>query len=224
MTIQKRTREQIVEKVAQDIPTGSYVNLGIGLPTRVAGYLKPEQDIVLHSENGVLGFTALTDPEQADDDLINAGKELVSMLDGGSFMNSADSFDIMRGGHLDFCIMGAFQVAVNGDLANWHTGALDAVPAVGGAMDLAVGARCVYVCMEHVTKNGEPRIVEELTYNCGCAVKYIWRSPYKGKRIEDLRKAIESLELEIARLNRKADLEVELQFPTTPPATLTPPA
>ncbi|WP_313400548.1 CoA-transferase, partial [Acinetobacter variabilis] len=100
MTIQKRTREQIVEKVAQDIPTGSYVNLGIGLPTRVAGYLKPEQDIVLHSENGVLGFTALTDPEQADDDLINAGKELVSMLDGGSFMNSADSFDIMRGGHL----------------------------------------------------------------------------------------------------------------------------
>jgi Acyl CoA:acetate/3-ketoacid CoA transferase, beta subunit len=112
MTIQKRTREQIVEKVAQDIPTGSYVNLGIGLPTRVAGYLKPEQDIVLHSENGVLGFTALTDPDQADDDLINAGKELVSMLDGGSFMNSADSFDIMRGGHLDFCIMGAFQVAV----------------------------------------------------------------------------------------------------------------
>ena len=108
------------------------MNLGIGLPTRVAGYLKPEQDIVLHSENGVLGFTALTDPDQADDDLINAGKELVSMLDGGSFMNSADSFDIMRGGHLDFCIMGAFQVAVNGDLANWHTGALDAVPAVGG--------------------------------------------------------------------------------------------
>ncbi|WP_436916799.1 3-oxoacid CoA-transferase subunit B [Acinetobacter schindleri] len=164
MAIQKRTREQIVEKVAQDIPTCSYVNLGIGLPTRVAGYLKPEQNIILHSENGVLGFTALTDPELADDDLINAGKELVSMLDGGSFMNSADSFDIMRGGHLDFCIMGAFQVAVNGDLANWHTGSLDAVPAVGGAMDLAVGARCVYVCMEHVTKNGEPRIVEELTY------------------------------------------------------------
>lgn len=164
MSIQRRTREQIVARVAQDIPTGSFVNLGIGLPTRVAGYLKQEQEIILHSENGVLGFGALNDPEQADDDLINAGKELVSMLDGGSFMNSADSFDIMRGGHLDICIMGAFQVAINGDLANWHTGAVDAVPAVGGAMDLAVGARCVYVCMEHTTKNGEPKIVEKLTY------------------------------------------------------------
>ena len=164
MTIQKRTREQIVAKVAQDIPSGSFVNLGIGLPTRVAGHLKPEQNVILHSENGVLGFAALNDPEQADDDLINAGKELVSMLEGGSFMNSADSFDIMRGGHLDICIMGAFQVAINGDLANWHTGNAAAVPAVGGAMDLAVGARCVYVCMEHVTKNGAAKIVEELTY------------------------------------------------------------
>lgn len=164
MTIQKRTREQIVAKVAQDIPSGSFVNLGIGLPTRVAGHLKPEQNVILHSENGVLGFAALNDPEQADDDLINAGKELVSMLEGGSFMNSADSFDIMRGGHLDICVMGAFQVAINGDLANWHTGNAAAVPAVGGAMDLAVGARCVYVCMEHVIKNGEAKIVEELTY------------------------------------------------------------
>ena len=164
MTIQKRTREQIVAKVAQDIPSGSFVNLGIGLPTRVAGHLKPEQNVILHSENGVLGFAALNDPEQADDDLINAGKELVSMLEGGSFMNSADSFDIMRGGHLDICVMGAFQVAINGDLANWHTGNAAAVPAVGGAMDLAVGARCVYVCMEHVTKNGAAKIVEELTY------------------------------------------------------------
>ena len=164
MTIQKRTREQIVAKVAQDIPSGSFVNLGIGLPTRVAGHLKQEQNVILHSENGVLGFAALNDPEQADDDLINAGKELVSMLEGGSFMNSADSFDIMRGGHLDICVMGAFQVAINGDLANWHTGNAAAVPAVGGAMDLAVGARCVYVCMEHVTKNGAAKIVEELTY------------------------------------------------------------
>lgn len=127
MNIQKRTREQIVQRVAQDIPTGSFVNLGIGLPTRVAGYLKPEQEVILHSENGVLGFTALGADEQPDNDLINAGKELVSMLEGGSFMNSADSFDIMRGGHLDICIMGAFQVAINGDLANWHTGASDAV-------------------------------------------------------------------------------------------------
>lgn len=164
MNIQKRTREQIVARLAKDIPIGSFVNLGIGLPTRVAGYLKPEQGVILHSENGILGFTALAEGEQPDDDLINAGKELVSMLDGGSFMNSADSFDIMRGGHLDICIMGAFQVAKNGDLANWHTGASDAVPAVGGAMDLAVGARCVYVCMEHSTKHGESKIVDELTY------------------------------------------------------------
>src|SRR5690606_23281094 len=145
MNIQKRSREQIVAKVAQKIPTGSFVNLGIGLPPRVAVFLKPEQGVILHSENGVLGFAELMNLEQADDDLINAGKELVSMLQGGSFMNSADSFDIMRGGHLDICIMGAFQVAINGDLANWHTGNADAVPAVGGAMDLAVGARCVYV-------------------------------------------------------------------------------
>ena len=164
MTIQKRSREQIVERVAHDIAPGSYVNLGIGLPTKVAGYLKPEHEIILHSENGVLGIGALTSKEHADDDLINAGKELISMLGGGSFMHSADSFDIMRGGHLDICILGAFQVAVNGDLANWHTGSADTVPAVGGAMDLAVGARCVYVCMEHLTKNNEPKIVNELTY------------------------------------------------------------
>lgn len=164
MSFQKRTRDQIVERVAQDIPDGAYVNLGIGLPTKVAGYLRPEQEIILHSENGVLGFTALSADETPDDDLINAGKELISMLPGGAFMHSADSFDIMRGGHLDICIMGAFQVASNGDLANWHTGATNTVPAVGGAMDLAVGARCVYVCMEHLTKNGEARIVQELTY------------------------------------------------------------
>lgn len=164
MTIQKRTRDQIAQRVAQDIPNGSYVNLGIGLPTKVAGYLQPEQEIILHSENGVLGFTALGVNEQPDDDLINAGKELISMLDGGCFMHSADSFDIMRGGHLDICIMGAFQVAQNGDLGNWHTGIEDALPAVGGAMDLAVGAHLVYVCMEHVTKTGEARIVESLTY------------------------------------------------------------
>lgn len=164
MSIQKRNRDQIAQRVAQDIPDGSYVNLGIGLPTKVAGYLRPEQEIILHSENGVLGFTALAANEQPDNDLINAGKELISMLAGGSFMHSADSFDIMRGGHLDICIMGAFQVAANGDLGNWHTGAEDALPAVGGAMDLAVGAHEVYVCMEHVTKKGEARIVDVLTY------------------------------------------------------------
>ena len=164
MTIQKRSRAQIVERVAQDIPAGASVNLGIGLPTKVASYLKPEHEIILHSENGVLGFGALTVQVDADEDLINAGKELVQMLDGGSFMHSADSFDIMRGGHLDICILGAFQVAINGDLANWHTGATDALPAVGGAMDLAVGDHAVYVCMEHLTKQGTSKIVDVLSY------------------------------------------------------------
>ncbi len=164
MSIQKRTREQIVQLIAQDIPDGSYVNLGIGLPTKVSKYLPTDREIILHSENGILAFGAPPEPEQEDPDLINAGKEFVTLLDGGCFMHHGDSFDIMRGGHLDICVLGAFQVAVNGDLANWHTGEADAVPAVGGAMDLAVGAKTIFVCMEHVTKHGEPKVVNALTY------------------------------------------------------------
>lgn len=162
--MQKRTREQIVARIAADIPDGSYVNLGIGLPTKVAQFLPADKEIILHSENGVLAFGPCFSPEDQDPDLINAGKELVSLLNGGCFMHHGDSFDIMRGGHLDICVLGGFQVAVNGDLANWHTGAEDAIPAVGGAMDLAVGAKCIYVCMEHLTKHGEAKIVEQLTY------------------------------------------------------------
>lgn len=162
--MQKWTRDEIVARIAQDIPDGSYVNLGIGLPTKVAQFLPKDKEIILHSENGVLAFGPSPAPEDQDPDLINAGKELVSLLDGGCFMHHGDSFDIMRGGHLDICVLGGFQVAVNGDLANWHTGVQDAVPAVGGAMDLAVGAKCIYVCMEHVTKQGAPKIVEQLSY------------------------------------------------------------
>ncbi len=124
MSIQKRTREQIVQLIAQDIPDGSYVNLGIGLPTKVSKYLPTDREIILHSENGILAFGAPPEPGQEDPDLINAGKEFVTLLDGGCFMHHGDSFDIMRGGHLDICVLGAFQVAVNGDLANWHTGDL----------------------------------------------------------------------------------------------------
>ena len=164
MSIQKRTREQIVQLIAQDIPDGSYVNLGIGLPTKVSKYLPTDREIILHSENGIQAFGAPPEPGQEDPDLINAGKEFVTLLDGGCFMHHGDSFDIMRGGHLDICVLGAFQVAVNGDLANWHTGEADAVPAVGGAMDLAVGAKTIFVCMEHVTKHGEPKVVNTLTY------------------------------------------------------------
>lgn len=164
MMVDKRSRDEIAMLVAKDIPEGAYVNLGIGLPTSVAKYLPKDKEIFLHSENGVLGFGPPPQPGEEDEDLVNAGKELVTLLSGGCFMHSGDSFDIMRGGHLDICVIGAFQVAVNGDLANWHTGKNDDVPAVGGAMDLAVGAKTIYVCMEHVTKKGQPKIVRSLTY------------------------------------------------------------
>ncbi|WP_151821751.1 3-oxoacid CoA-transferase subunit B [Acinetobacter oleivorans] len=164
MSVQKRSREDIAKLIANDIPEGSYVNLGIGLPTNVAKFLPKDKEIFLHSENGVLAFGPPPQPGEEDQDLVNAGKELVTLLDGGCFMHHGDSFDIMRGGHLDICVIGAFQVAVNGDLANWHTGKADDVPAVGGAMDLAVGAKTIYVYMEHVTKKGEPKIVKELSY------------------------------------------------------------
>jgi 3-oxoadipate CoA-transferase beta subunit len=164
MSVQKRSRENIAQLIALDIPEGSYVNLGIGLPTNVAKYLPQDKEIFLHSENGVLAFGPPPKAGEEDQDLVNAGKELVTLLDGGCFMHHGDSFDIMRGGHLDICVIGAFQVAVNGDLANWYTGKVDDIPAVGGAMDLAVGAKSIYVYMEHVTKHGEAKIVNTLSY------------------------------------------------------------
>ncbi|MDH4181992.1 MAG: 3-oxoadipate CoA-transferase, partial [Betaproteobacteria bacterium] len=133
------THDEMARRVAQDIPDGAYVNLGIGLPTRVANHLPPGREIVLHSENGVLGMGPAPAPGREDPELINAGKQPVTLLPGGAYFHSADSFAMMRGGHLDVCVLGAFQVSVRGDLANWHTGAPDAIPAVGGAMDLALG-------------------------------------------------------------------------------------
>lgn len=164
MAYQRLTREQIVQRVAQDIPEGAYVNLGIGLPTKIANFLDKNKEIFLQSENGVLGMGPAPKPEDQDSELINAGKEYITLQTGGCFFHHGDSFTMMRGGHIDICVMGAFQVAANGDLANWHTGSADAIPAVGGAMDLAVGARNVYVTMEHVTKSGEPKIVTRCTY------------------------------------------------------------
>ena len=158
------TRDEIAQRVARDIPEGAYVNLGIGLPTLVANHLDPARDIFLHSENGLLGMGPAPAPGEEDEDLINAGKQPVTLLSGGAYFHHGDSFAMMRGGHLDICVLGAFQVAQNGDLANWHTGAPDAIPAVGGAMDLAVGARSVFVMMEHQTKTGESKIVEQCTY------------------------------------------------------------
>lgn len=151
-------------RVARDIADGAVVNLGIGLPTLVANHLPPDREIMMHSENGVIGFGPAPVAGEEDYDLINAGKQPVTLLPGGSFFHHADSFAMMRGGHLDVCVLGAFQVAANGDLANWHTGAPDAIPAVGGAMDLAIGAKQTWVMMEHTTRNGEPKLVEHCTY------------------------------------------------------------
>jgi 3-oxoadipate CoA-transferase beta subunit len=158
------TREQMAARVARDIPSGAYVNLGIGLPTMVANHLPKDREIVLHTENGLLGMGPAPAEGEEDPDLINAGKQPVTMLPGASFFHHADSFAMMRGGHLDFCVLGAFQVSASGDLANWHTGAKDAIPAVGGAMDLAIGAKRVYVMMEHLTKQGQSKIVARCTY------------------------------------------------------------
>ena len=158
------TREQMAARVARDIPNGAYVNLGIGLPTMVANHLPKDREIILHTENGLLGMGPAPEPGAEDVDLINAGKQPVTALPGASFFHHADSFGMMRGGHLDCCVLGAFQVSVKGDLANWHTGAKDAIPAVGGAMDLAIGAKSVFVMMEHQTKKGESKIVEQCTY------------------------------------------------------------
>lgn len=158
------TRDEIAQHVARDIPEGCYVNLGIGLPTLVANHLEASKDIFLHSENGILGMGPAPAPGEEDGDLINAGKQPVTLLTGGTYFHQADSFAMMRGGHLDICVLGAFQVSRTGDLANWHTGAPDAIPAVGGAMDLATGAKRVFVMMEHQTKTGESKIVDRCTY------------------------------------------------------------
>jgi 3-oxoadipate CoA-transferase beta subunit len=162
--MKKLDRNQMAARVARDIPEGAVVNLGIGLPTLVANHLPQGREVLLHSENGVLGMGPAPAAGQEDWDLINAGKQAVTLLPGGSFFHHADSFAMMRGGHLDFCVLGAFQVSVKGDLANWHTGAPDAIPAVGGAMDLAIGAKKTFVMMEHLTKGGESKIVPACTY------------------------------------------------------------
>lgn len=156
--------DELARVIAADIPAGSYVNLGIGQPTAIARHLDPQRGVILHTENGMLGMGEVVPDSEADWDLTNAGKQPVTELPGAAYFHHADSFAMMRGGHLDVCVMGAFQVSAGGDLANWHTGAPDAIPAVGGAMDLAVGAKQVWVMMTLFTKRGEPKLVPSCTY------------------------------------------------------------
>jgi 3-oxoadipate CoA-transferase, beta subunit len=157
-------RNELAAVIARDIPAGSYVNLGIGQPTLVADHLAPEAGVVLHTENGMLGMGGAASGDDVDPDLINAGKVPVTEPPGASYFHHADSFAMMRGGHLDVCVLGAFQVSRDGDLANWHTGAPDAIPAVGGAMDLAIGAKSVFVMMNLFAKDGSAKIVPTCTY------------------------------------------------------------
>lgn len=158
------SRDAMARRVAQDIPEGAYVNLGIGLPTKVSDHLPTDREIILHTENGMLGMGPAAVGDEVDPDLLNAGKIPVTELPGASYFHHADSFGMMRGGHLDICVLGAFQVSTSGDLANWHTGGEDAIPAVGGAMDLAIGAKQVFVIMELFTRDGECKLVPECSY------------------------------------------------------------
>ena len=176
MTYQKRTKDQLAARVAQDIPEGATVNLGIGMPTLVANHIPASREVLLHSENGILGMGPAPAAGDEDYDLINAGKQPVTLLKGGAYFHHADSFAMMRGGHLDICVLGAFQVSSTGDLANWSTGEVGSIPAVGGAMDLAIGAKQTWVMMDLLTKQGVSKVVEQCSYpltGIGC-VKRIY--------------------------------------------------
>lgn len=211
--MQRMDRETLAARVAEDIPEGAYVNLGIGLPTQVANFLPTEGDFFLQSENGILGMGPAPDEDDIDWDLINAGKQPVTLLTGGCFFHHGDSFSMMRGGHIDICVMGAYQVSEKGDLANWHTGAPDAIPAVGGAMDLAVGAKQVFVMMDLLSKTGESKLVKNCTYpltGLGCISRL-----YTDLAIFDLgptgSKVVEMVDgLNLAELRKLTGLDLEI--------------
>ena len=176
MSYTRRSKDELAARVAQDIPEGATVNLGIGQPTLVANHIPADREVLLHSENGILGMGPAPAKGLEDYDLINAGKQPVTLLPGGAYFHHADSFAMMRGGHLDICVLGAFQVSATGDLANWHTGEPEAIPAVGGAMDLAIGAKQTWVMMDLLTKQGASKVVQQCTYpltGLGC-VKRIY--------------------------------------------------
>ncbi|HLV28606.1 MAG TPA: 3-oxoacid CoA-transferase subunit B [Burkholderiaceae bacterium] len=199
-----RSKEELAKRIAQDIHNGAYVNLGIGMPTLVANYLPADREIILHSENGILGMGAAPAKGEEDYDLINAGKQPVTLLPGGVYFHHADSFGMMRGGHLDICVLGAFQISATGDLANWSTGEPDAIPAVGGAMDLAIGARQTWVMTNLLTRDGTCKVVEKCTYpltGIGCVSRIysdlatLACTP-QGLQLIDLVEGLEKAELE----------------------------
>jgi 3-oxoadipate CoA-transferase beta subunit len=204
MGYQKRSKDQLAQRVAQDIHDGAYVNLGIGMPTLVANHIPADREVILQSENGVLGMGPAPAQGHEDYDLTNAGKQPVTLLSGGAYFHHADSFAMMRGGHLDICVLGAFQVSASGDLANWHTGEADAIPAVGGAMDLAIGAKQTWVMMDLLTKQGVSKVVAQCSYpltGIGC-VKRIYSDlatlecTAQGLRLIDKVDGLEHTELE----------------------------
>ena len=201
---QKRSKDQLAARVAQDIPEGATVNLGIGMPTLVANHIPGSREVLLHSENGILGMGPAPSDGDEDYDLINAGKQPVTLLKGGAFFHHADSFAMMRGGHLDICVLGAFQVSCTGDLANWSTGEAGSIPAVGGAMDLAIGAKQTWVMMDLLTKKGDSKVVAQCSYpltGIGC-VKRIYSElatlecTPQGLRLVDLVEGLQLAELE----------------------------
>ena len=196
----KRSKDELAARVAQDIPEGATVNLGIGMPTLVANHIPSSREVLLHSENGILGMGPVPAAGEEDYDLINAGKQPVTLQKGGAFFHHADSFAMMRGGHLDICVLGAFQVSATGDLANWSTGEPGAIPAVGGAMDLAIGAKQTWVMMDLLTKKGESKVVGKCTYpltGIGC-VKRIYS---ELATLECTPQGLRLIEIGRARLN-----------------------
>jgi len=212
MTYQKRTKDQLAARVAQDIHDGAYVNLGIGMPTQVANHIPPGREVILHSENGILGMGAAPAAGEEDFDLINAGKQPVTLRPGGTYFHHADSFAMMRGGHLDICVLGAFQVSSTGDLANWSTGEPGSIPAVGGAMDLAIGARQTWVMMDLLTKQGASKVVRECSYpltGIGC-VRRIYSDLATLECTPQGLRLIDKVEgLELAELERLLGLPVQ---------------
>lgn len=215
-------RDQLAARIARDIPPGSYVNLGIGQPTLVADHLDVSSGVVLHTENGMLGMGPAAHGDDVDPDLTNAGKIPVTETAGCSYFHHADAFAMIRGGHLDVCVLGAFQVSANGDLANWHTGAPDAIPAVGGAMDLATGATEVLVMMTLFDTNGSSKLVEACTYpltGLGCVSRV-----YTDHAVLDLREdgvhVVETFGCTVQELRRR--VPVELVAPASPPGGVSP--